>query len=179
VSGCSACLGHCDARYHPLRFLALPYFRENVSEKRTEGGPRSSFTHLRYRRRACDCVHARRHTEHERPLCAVPNRPLEALTAARADIPDLMISDVAAPELSGIELAIRMKAQYPGCKILLFPDRRIPRICSRMPAIGVITSVCLVKPVFPDELLSEINRIDDEPNCQPQVGSTPGLHLVR
>jgi DNA-binding NtrC family response regulator len=29
-------------------------------------------------------------------------------------------SDVAMPELSGIELAIRMKARHPGCRVLLF-----------------------------------------------------------
>jgi CheY-like chemotaxis protein len=46
--------------------------------------------------------------------------PLEALTAARAKSPDLLISDVDMPSLSGIDLAIRMKALYPSCKILLF-----------------------------------------------------------
>ena len=46
--------------------------------------------------------------------------PLEALAAARAKSPDLLISDVEMPSLSGIDLAIRMKALYPACKILLF-----------------------------------------------------------
>jgi DNA-binding NtrC family response regulator len=46
--------------------------------------------------------------------------PLEALDAARKKAPDLLISDVELPGLSGIDLAIQMKAQYPTCKILLF-----------------------------------------------------------
>jgi CheY-like chemotaxis protein len=46
--------------------------------------------------------------------------PLEALVAARSSAPDLLISDVAMPGISGIDLAIQMKAQYPECKILLF-----------------------------------------------------------
>jgi CheY-like chemotaxis protein len=46
--------------------------------------------------------------------------PLEALTAARAKSPDLLISDVEMPGLSGIDLAIQMRAQFPACKILLF-----------------------------------------------------------
>ena len=46
--------------------------------------------------------------------------PLEALAAARSESPDLVISDVAMPGISGIDLAIQMRAQYPGCKILLF-----------------------------------------------------------
>ena len=46
--------------------------------------------------------------------------PLEALAAARAKSPDLLISDVDMPSISGIELAIRMKALHPTCQILLF-----------------------------------------------------------
>jgi CheY-like chemotaxis protein len=46
--------------------------------------------------------------------------PREALAAARSESPELVISDVAMPGISGIELAIQMRAQYPNCKILLF-----------------------------------------------------------
>jgi CheY-like chemotaxis protein len=46
--------------------------------------------------------------------------PREALVAARSNAPDLLISDVVMPGISGIDLAIQMKAQYPECKILLF-----------------------------------------------------------
>jgi DNA-binding response OmpR family regulator len=48
------------------------------------------------------------------------DNPLEALEAARKVKPDLLISDVMMPEMSGIDLAIRMKEQYPNCKVLLF-----------------------------------------------------------
>lgn len=46
--------------------------------------------------------------------------PLEALQAAQFEAPDLLISDVIMPVLSGIELAIQIKAICPECKILLF-----------------------------------------------------------
>jgi CheY-like chemotaxis protein len=46
--------------------------------------------------------------------------PLEALLFARSEAPDLLISDVMMPQLSGIDLAIRMQEQCPKCKILLF-----------------------------------------------------------
>jgi FixJ family two-component response regulator len=46
--------------------------------------------------------------------------PAEALTAARLKDPDLLISDVAMPGISGVDLAIQLRAQYPTCKILLF-----------------------------------------------------------
>ena len=46
--------------------------------------------------------------------------PLEALAAARLESPDLVITDVAMPGVSGIDLAIQVIAQHPDCKILLF-----------------------------------------------------------
>jgi CheY-like chemotaxis protein len=46
--------------------------------------------------------------------------PREALAVARSMAPDLLVSDVAMPGISGIDLAIQMKAQYSECKILLF-----------------------------------------------------------
>jgi CheY-like chemotaxis protein len=45
--------------------------------------------------------------------------PLEALAAARISAPDLLITDAMMPGISGIELAIQIKAQCPECKILL------------------------------------------------------------
>ena len=46
--------------------------------------------------------------------------PLDALAASQSDPPDLLISDVAMPSLSGVELAIQMQSQHPSCRILLF-----------------------------------------------------------
>ena len=46
--------------------------------------------------------------------------PLEALNAAGNGLPDMLISDVVMPQLSGIELAIRIRERHPSCKILLF-----------------------------------------------------------
>src|ERR1700687_5400150 len=45
--------------------------------------------------------------------------PLEALQMSLSEAPDLLISDVKMPQLSGIDLAIRMREQCPMCKILL------------------------------------------------------------
>jgi CheY-like chemotaxis protein len=84
--------------------------------------------------------------------------PLEALIAARSDAPDLLITDVMMPQLSGIELAIRMKEQCPKCKILLFSG------CAD--TVDLLASAreqghnfnMLSKPVHPSDLLREITE---------------------
>jgi CheY-like chemotaxis protein len=82
--------------------------------------------------------------------------PLEALAAARAKSPDLLISDVEMPGLCGIDLAIQMKAQYPTCKILLFSGRPSTLdLLDDARARGHDFDL-LLKPVLLPELLSEI-----------------------
>jgi CheY-like chemotaxis protein len=46
--------------------------------------------------------------------------PLEALEKALMKSPDLLLSDVAMPVLSGVDLAVQIKEKCPHCKILLF-----------------------------------------------------------
>jgi DNA-binding NtrC family response regulator len=46
--------------------------------------------------------------------------PMDALVAAAASPPDLLISDVALKPLSGIELARAVREMCPACKALLF-----------------------------------------------------------
>jgi CheY-like chemotaxis protein len=46
--------------------------------------------------------------------------PLKALESALLEAPDLLLSDIIMPQLSGIELAIQIRALCPNCKILLF-----------------------------------------------------------
>ncbi len=45
---------------------------------------------------------------------------LEALKLARLEAPDLLISDVMMPQMSGIDLAIEIRRALPECKVLLF-----------------------------------------------------------
>jgi CheY-like chemotaxis protein len=81
------------------------------------------------------------------------NSPQEALAAARSKAPDLLISDVQMPSISGIDLAIQMRAQYPTCKILLF---------SGQPA----TFDLLLKPMLPTGLLFEVRRVINGAQCR-------------
>jgi CheY-like chemotaxis protein len=85
--------------------------------------------------------------------------PLEALTAARSKAPDLLISDVAMPGISGIELAIRMRAQYPTCKILLFSGQAATRNLLEDARAQGHDFDLLLKPLPPAELLFEIRKM--------------------
>jgi CheY-like chemotaxis protein len=95
--------------------------------------------------------------------------PLEALAAARSIAPDLLISEVAMPSISGIDLAIQLRAQYPTCKILLF---------SGQPATFDLLEDArgkghdfdlLLKPILPTELLFEVGKV---------VNGTPSIRAV-
>jgi CheY-like chemotaxis protein len=85
--------------------------------------------------------------------------PLAALAAARSESPDLVISDVAMPDISGIELAIQMRAQYPSCKILLVSGQAGTLDLLEGARAQGYDFRLLAKPVFPSELLSEIGQL--------------------
>jgi DNA-binding NtrC family response regulator len=87
--------------------------------------------------------------------------PLEALIAARAKAPDLLISDVTMPGISGIDLAIKMKAQSPKCKILLFSGHPTSLVLVEDARAQGHDFRLLMKPVPPADLLSEIGKIVD------------------
>lgn len=95
--------------------------------------------------------------------------PVEALAAARSRAPDLLISDVAMPCISGIDLAIQMRAQYPACKILLFSGQAATfDLLEDARARGHHFDM-LLKPVPPTELLLEVGKM---------VNGTVAIHAV-
>jgi CheY-like chemotaxis protein len=89
--------------------------------------------------------------------------PLEALTAARSKAPDLLISDVTMPGISGIDLAIKMKAQYPECKILLFSGHPTTLALLEDARAQGHDFHLLLKPVPPNEFLLQIGKMVGAP----------------
>jgi CheY-like chemotaxis protein len=83
----------------------------------------------------------------------------EALAAARSESPDLVISDVAMPGISGIDLAIQMRAQYPNCKILLFSGQAATLDLLESARAQGYDFRLLQKPVHPSEFLFEIEQL--------------------
>jgi CheY-like chemotaxis protein len=79
-----------------------------------------------------------------------------AIDAARLFTPDLLISNIAMPGLTGIELAIRFKNQFPLCKILLFSGQaQSADLLIQAQKAGYDFSV-LSKPVYPKDILDRL-----------------------
>ena len=84
--------------------------------------------------------------------------PLEALEAARNQPPDLLISDVMMPQLSGVDLAIRLKALCPGCRVLLFSGQAATTDLLMYARAQGHEFDLLAKPVHPSDLLRKIRE---------------------
>jgi CheY-like chemotaxis protein len=84
--------------------------------------------------------------------------PWEALNAALEQTPDLILSDVMMPELSGVELAIAIKQECPECKIILFSGHaETLDLLSAAREKGYDFSL-LAKPLHPADLLRHIRQ---------------------
>jgi DNA-binding response OmpR family regulator len=81
---------------------------------------------------------------------------IEAIGAALLKPPCLLVSDVMMPILSGLDLAIRIKAECPECKILLVSgEPSTIDLLEKARSLGHHFQV-LLKPFHPTELLALI-----------------------
>jgi CheY-like chemotaxis protein len=80
----------------------------------------------------------------------------DAVARARRTPPDLVITDVAMPELNGIEAAIQIRSFLPSCKILLFSGKATTAdLLEEARARGHEFEI-LAKPVHPLDLLAKL-----------------------
>ena len=94
--------------------------------------------------------------------------PLQALAAARLQTPDLLISDMVMPLLSGFELARQMQQLHPTCEVLLFSGewdtvRSVHNVQGDKNGFEMIP-----KPVHPKELLKKVQEML---NGRPMLGT--------
>jgi DNA-binding NtrC family response regulator len=83
----------------------------------------------------------------------------EAIDAATIEAPDLMITDVVMPGMSGIELAIIFQERWPQCKTVLFSGQAVTAdLLEEARKTGHHFDV-LAKPVHPSDLLAKLNEI--------------------
>lgn len=79
-----------------------------------------------------------------------------AVEMARNFNPDMLISDVIMPGITGIEAAIRVKAMLPSCRILLFSGQASTAGLLETARSQNYDFELLAKPIHPSELLAKL-----------------------
>jgi DNA-binding NtrC family response regulator len=93
--------------------------------------------------------------------------PLKALEALHAEVPDLLITDVVMPRMSGIDLAIQLREVCPDCKVLLFSGQAATvDLLEAAQATGHKFEL-LLKPVHPADLLASIRTLTGDAQTLP------------
>ena len=86
--------------------------------------------------------------------------PMRALEAARFEAPDLVISDVVMPQMSGVDLAIQLKVLCPFCKVILFSGQAQTADLLRLARELGHDFDLLSKPLHPVELLRNVKMYE-------------------
>lgn len=81
-----------------------------------------------------------------------------ALELARTIPPDLLISDVMMPGMTGVELAIAVTKAIPGCKVLLFSGQAATADLLEKARHAGHDFTVLTKPVHPTDMLWRISK---------------------
>lgn len=84
------------------------------------------------------------------------DHPQKAIEAAKLSAPQLLISDVVMPGMTGVELGIHFRAAYPDCKILLFSGQASTADLLESARKGGHNFDLLTKPVHPADLLAKL-----------------------
>jgi DNA-binding response OmpR family regulator len=81
---------------------------------------------------------------------------MEAVEVAKSVEPDLIISDVAMPDMNGIEAMILIRGFLPTCKILLFSGHASTvDLLERARVLGHEFEI-LAKPIHPQDLIARL-----------------------
>jgi CheY-like chemotaxis protein len=83
---------------------------------------------------------------------------IDALKLAGERKPDLLISDVMMPGMTGIELAITVTQTIPGCKILLFSGQAATVDLLEKARHAGHNFTTLTKPIHPTDMLKRISE---------------------
>jgi DNA-binding NtrC family response regulator len=82
----------------------------------------------------------------------------DALELARAFTPELLISDVMMPGMTGVELAIAVTQTIPGCKVLLFSGQAATVDLLEKARDAGYDFTAMTKPVHPTDMLKRVSE---------------------
>jgi DNA-binding NtrC family response regulator len=85
--------------------------------------------------------------------------PLKALDACSSKAPDLLISDVVMPRLSGVQLAMYVQQGCPSCKVLLFSGQAAIRDPLGLARKQGYEFEIVAKPIAPTALLKKVEAM--------------------
>ena len=81
---------------------------------------------------------------------------LDAIAAARKQSPDIVLSDVLMPRMSGVELGIQLRNEFSDIRIFLFSGQAATtEMIHRAESEGHYFEL-FPKPIHPDELISRL-----------------------
>src|SRR5215469_15599515 len=88
--------------------------------------------------------------------------PASALAAVTTTPPDLLLSDVMMPGMTGVELAIQVRKLLPRCKVLLFSGTAATAQLLETARSQGYDFELLLKPVHPADLLAKLEAQEFE-----------------
>jgi DNA-binding response OmpR family regulator len=82
-----------------------------------------------------------------------------AIEMARNFCPDMLITDVLMPGISGIEAAIKVREMLPACKVLLFSGQAATQNLLETASARGHEFELLTKPVHPKDLIARMQSV--------------------
>jgi DNA-binding response OmpR family regulator len=80
----------------------------------------------------------------------------EALAAAHSFQPDIVLSDVLMPKMSGVELGIRLRKEFPATRVFLFSGQAATSALMQKAESEGYRFELFPKPIHPDELIARL-----------------------
>ncbi|MGB9309917.1 MAG: response regulator [Candidatus Acidiferrales bacterium] len=96
---------------------------------------------------------------------------ISALKLSRTVLPDLLLTDVSMPGMSGIDLAIEMQRSLPNCKVLLFSGQASTSDLLGAARLAGREFTILAKPLHPKDLLSRLSEALPSRTSHPEFAS--------
>jgi DNA-binding NtrC family response regulator len=83
----------------------------------------------------------------------------QALELAATVEPDVLLSDVVMPGISGVELALSLIRRLPSCRVVLYSSIAVVTNLLKAPGAANYPFTLLAKPIHPDDLIAHLTAL--------------------